>query len=66
MVSLVTGGASGLGRATAERFVRGGAKVVIYDLPKSGGDEVAKKLGSSAVFVPGDVCINLEVILAIK
>jgi len=55
LVGIVTGAASGLGRATAERFVREGAKVVICDLPKSAGQEVADQLGSSAVFSPVDV-----------
>ena len=55
LVGVVTGAASGLGRATAERFVREGAKVVICDLPKSAGQEVAEQLGSSAVFSPTDV-----------
>jgi len=53
---VVTGAASGLGRATAERFVREGAKVVLCDLPKSAGQEVADQLGSDAVFSPTDVC----------
>lgn len=66
LVSIVTGGASGLGRATVERFVREGAKVVIYDLPKSGGDDVAKKLGANAVFVPGDVTSEADVQNALK
>ena len=55
LVGLVTGGASGLGRATAERFIRQGAKAVICDLPKSPGKEVAEKLGDNCVFVPTDV-----------
>jgi len=55
LVGIVTGAASGLGRATAERFVREGAKVVLCDLPTSGGQEVADQLGSNAVFSPTDV-----------
>ena len=51
----MTGGASGLGRATAERFVRQGARVVICDLPNSQGDAVAKELGDDCAFVPTDV-----------
>jgi NAD(P)-dependent dehydrogenase (short-subunit alcohol dehydrogenase family) len=53
--ALVTGGASGLGRATAELLVERGAQVVLFDLPASAGDEVARELGPAASFVPGDV-----------
>ena len=57
VVALVTGGASGLGRATVARLVRGGASVVIADLPTSGGDEVAKSIGGNCSFSPTDVSI---------
>ncbi len=53
--TLVTGGASGLGRATAEALVRQGAFVTIVDLPTSNGAEVAAKLGPRARFAPADV-----------
>ena len=53
--ALVTGGASGLGRETANRLISAGAKVVIVDLPSSPGAEVAKELGHSARFVAADV-----------
>ena len=42
--TLVTGGASGLGRATAEALVSRGAFVTIVDLPTSSGQEVAASL----------------------
>lgn len=51
--ALVTGGASGLGRATAELLAKRGARIVIVDLPQSAGQDVAKALGG--VFVPADV-----------
>jgi NAD(P)-dependent dehydrogenase (short-subunit alcohol dehydrogenase family) len=51
--AVVTGGASGLGRATATRLAAGGARVVIVDLPSSDGEAVAKEIGGA--FVPGDV-----------
>ena len=57
MVTLVTGGASGLGRGTVERFVKHGGKVVIGDLPNSPGQEVAKELGDSVIFAPMDVSL---------
>ena len=53
--AVVTGGASGLGLATTEKLVEGGAAVVILDLPSSNGAEVAAKLGDRARFVAGDV-----------
>ncbi len=52
-VALVTGGASGLGRAAAERLRRGGAEVVIVDLPQSDGAGVADAIG--ARFAAADV-----------
>lgn len=61
VVSLVTGGASGLGRATVERFVREGARVTLCDLPTSKGEEVAKSLGDNCVFAPVDVTSTEDV-----
>jgi NAD(P)-dependent dehydrogenase (short-subunit alcohol dehydrogenase family) len=54
IVAVVTGGASGLGRSTAERLVAGGAKVVIADLVPN-GDEVAAEIGGGTRFVQADV-----------
>jgi NAD(P)-dependent dehydrogenase (short-subunit alcohol dehydrogenase family) len=54
-VALVTGGASGLGRAAAQRLVDAGGKVVLLDLPSSAGESAAKELGDAARFAPGDV-----------
>ncbi|MDX2600328.1 SDR family NAD(P)-dependent oxidoreductase [Streptomyces caniscabiei] len=53
--ALVTGGASGLGLATARRLAAAGAMVVIADLPSSAGKTVADELGAQAVFAPTDV-----------
>jgi NAD(P)-dependent dehydrogenase (short-subunit alcohol dehydrogenase family) len=53
--TLITGGASGLGRATAERLRAAGGRVVLLDLPKSSGAQVAAGLGEDALFAPGDV-----------
>ncbi|XP_042235619.1 3-hydroxyacyl-CoA dehydrogenase type-2-like [Homarus americanus] len=55
LVSVVTGGASGLGRATVERIVREGGRAVICDLPTSQGAKVAEEIGDSVIFVPTDV-----------
>jgi NAD(P)-dependent dehydrogenase (short-subunit alcohol dehydrogenase family) len=54
-VALVTGGGSGLGAATARRLHADGAAVVIADLPRSPGGQLAEELGERAVFAPTDV-----------
>lgn len=64
-VALVTGGASGLGRATAEALLEAGAQVIIMDLPASCGQETADKLGKRATFVAGDVTDEAQVIAAL-
>jgi len=62
-VALVTGGASGLGLATATTLRRAGADVVIADLPSSNGDAVAAGLG--ATFVATDVTDEASVQAAV-
>ncbi|SRR5579875_132665 len=52
-VAIVTGGASGIGKATVELFAREGARVVVADLPNSDGEAIAKSAGG--MFVPTDV-----------
>ncbi|CAD7077332.1 unnamed protein product [Hermetia illucens] len=64
-VSLVTGGASGLGRATVERLSKLGSQVVLCDLPTSQGEKVAKELGDSVVFSPTDVTSEQDVKAAV-
>ena len=49
-VAIVTGGASGLGKATAEALVAAGAKVMIWDMNEEKGREVALQLGENARF----------------
>jgi len=54
-VALVTGGASGLGLATATRLAAAGAKVVVVDLPGGEREQAAAAIGDAAVFAPADV-----------
>jgi len=62
-VALVTGGASGLGAATARRLVAGGAKVVIVDRDEPRGQSLAAELG--ATFAKADVTNAAEIEAAV-
>ena len=77
-VALITGGASGLGAATARRLFDAGASVVLIDLPSSAGAAFAAELngagsgagrgdgeGRTAVFVPADVTSEADVRAAV-
>jgi len=63
--AFVTGGASGLGAATARMLAARGAKVAIFDLPRSQGAELAKEIGKGALFVAGDVTSEEQVAAAL-
>lgn len=54
-VALVTGGAKGIGRATAEIFVREGIEVVIVDTDESAGLALQTQLSPHALFIRADV-----------
>jgi len=54
-VAIVTGGASGIGRATAELFVQEGARVVVADVDAGNGEELVGQLGDTARFRRTDV-----------
>ena len=62
----MTGGASGLGRATAARFVAAGGRVALLDRPASAGADVAKSMGGAVVFTPADVTNADEVARALE
>ncbi|MDR7300259.1 3-hydroxyacyl-CoA dehydrogenase [Haloactinomyces albus] len=64
-VAVVTGGASGLGLATAKRLLADGGRVVLVDLPSSEGKSVAESLGEQAVFVGADVTDEDQVAAAL-
>lgn len=59
-VAIITGGASGIGRATARRFAEEGAHLVLADLNPDRGneakEEIEKSFNRRAIFVPCDVC----------
>lgn len=54
-IALITGAASGIGKATAEKFISNGAKVVIADIKEKLGQDTAKHLGPNATFIQCDV-----------
>ncbi len=55
-VALVSGGASGLGAATAARFIEEGARVLIYDLNADAATHTSEALGPNCAFAVGDHC----------
>lgn len=57
-VALITGGAFGIGRATALLFAREGASIVVADVNAKAGDQVAREVsaeGGNVLFEPADV-----------
>lgn len=54
-VAVITGASQGMGTAHARAFVAHGAKVILGDINDKAGEELAKELGSSALFVKQDV-----------
>jgi NAD(P)-dependent dehydrogenase (short-subunit alcohol dehydrogenase family) len=63
-VALVTGGASGIGRAAAVAFGREGASVVVSDVDATGGEQTAQAIraaGGQAIFARADVSQGAQV-----
>jgi NAD(P)-dependent dehydrogenase (short-subunit alcohol dehydrogenase family) len=62
-IALITGAASGIGRASAVLFARAGAGVVLTDINESGGHAVATEItqnGGRAIFEAGDVTLGAD------
>ena len=60
-VSVVTGGASGIGAGTVRQFVAEGGSVIIADVQDGPGADLAAELGDRAVFVHTDVTVETDV-----
>ncbi|MEG0483315.1 MAG: SDR family NAD(P)-dependent oxidoreductase, partial [Acinetobacter sp.] len=60
-VFVVTGGASGLGAATATHLVGKGAKVIMVDMNQALGEEMQQRLGDKSKFVQLDVTDEVAV-----
>lgn len=64
--ALITGGASGLGNATARALLAAGAEVFLLDLPGEAGEKAAAELGERAHFIGADVTDEEAVALAVQ
>jgi NAD(P)-dependent dehydrogenase (short-subunit alcohol dehydrogenase family) len=64
-VAVVTGGASGIGEGTVRRFLAEGASVIIADLQRDRGEQLAAELGPSTRFIVTDVTREDDVAAAV-
>ncbi len=64
--AVITGGASGLGAATARDLAGAGARIAVFDLPRSDGEKFVSELGSGSIFCPCDVTDEEQVKLAVQ
>ena len=60
-VAVITGGASGIGKAIAELFVVEGARAVVSDIQDEQGEELAEELGENATYKHADVSVEDDV-----
>uniref|UniRef100_A0AAF5PG57 Oxidoreductase n=2 Tax=Wuchereria bancrofti TaxID=6293 RepID=A0AAF5PG57_WUCBA len=60
-VALVTGGASGLGKATVQHLLKHGFKVAMLDLPSSNGAFLSKLINRDCLYVPTNITLDEEV-----
>lgn len=58
--AIVTGGASGLGEATARKLAAEGVQVTVFDRNEERGKEVVAEIGANATFVGGDVTVPAD------
>ncbi len=65
-IALITGGTSGIGRRTVERFVEEGAQVVFTGRQEDKGAEISEELGEAAVFIRADVTVEDEIEAAVR
>ncbi|XP_057439005.1 zerumbone synthase isoform X2 [Lotus japonicus] len=65
-VALITGAASGIGKAAATKFINNGAKVIIADIQQKLGQETAKELGPNATFITCDVTKESDISNAVE
>ena len=67
-VMLVTGGGSGIGRATALKLTQEGATVMIADYVQEGGERTVKMIkdsGGTASFIHADVSLSMTVLMSV-
>jgi len=65
-ITLITGGASGIGEATAKLFAAEGAQVIIADIDEKNGQRVANEIGVAAAFRKTDVSDPTQVEAMVK
>ena len=65
-VTVITGAASGIGKATARLFIKEGATVVLADIDSVRGESFADELGKQAIFQPCDVTNEHQVTTVIE